>query len=308
MSRPPLPVVLCSSVVRGAQPGEAHGELWVVDLELDEARCVWEQRDTDIDFSGHGGDRGLRGLCVVGDRVFVATSHHILELDPQLAVRASYTCPALAHAHELVYRQGHLLVCSTGFDSLLALDVQAGRFVWGLCIRGRGQDLAVAEFSPDTPPPRGDTIHLNQVALNGDAVTMSGARSPCWLELRDGTLDIVGELPLGTHNVTAVPGGWVGNDTARDRVLRVQGDAVVALSVPRYPVETLERLHGANGPLARQGFARGLVVLDADTVIGGSSPTTLTAWDLAEGVPLVSRRLSLDVRRAVHGITPWPFD
>jgi hypothetical protein len=67
-------------------------------------------------------------------------------------------------------------------------------------------------------------------------------------------------------------------------------------------------MEAADGRLARQGFARGLCVLSDSVVAGGSSPSTVTLYDLAANKRLLSVNLTLDVRNAIHGLEVWPYD
>jgi hypothetical protein len=60
--------------------------------------------------------------------------------------------------------------------------------------------------------------------------------------------------------------------------------------------------------LARQAFARGLCVLSDTLIAGGSSPSTITIYDLAANTGVVSVALTMDVRNAIHGLEVWPFD
>jgi hypothetical protein len=42
-------------------------------------------------------------------------------------------------------------------------------------------------------------------------------------------------------------------------------------------------------------------------VAGGSSPSTVTVYDLADNRRLLSVNLTMDVRNAIHGLEVWPF-
>ena len=41
---------------------------------------------------------------------------------------------------------------------------------------------------------------------------------------------------------------------------------------------------------------------------GGSSPSTVTLYDLAQNERVLSVNLTMDVRNAIHGLEVWPFD
>ena len=60
--------------------------------------------------------------------------------------------------------------------------------------------------------------------------------------------------------------------------------------------------------IARQGFARGLCVISDTLVAGGSSPSTVSLYDLAANTRLLSVNLTMDVRNAIHGLAVWPYD
>ncbi len=42
--------------------------------------------------------------------------------------------------------------------------------------------------------------------------------------------------------------------------------------------------------------------------MGGSSPATISVYDLDAGEALTSVNITMDVRNAVHGLEVWPFD
>jgi len=43
-------------------------------------------------------------------------------------------------------------------------------------------------------------------------------------------------------------------------------------------------------------------------VAGGSSPSTISIYDLADNKTLLSVNLTMDVRNAIHGLEKWPYD
>ena len=59
--------------------------------------------------------------------------------------------------------------------------------------------------------------------------------------------------------------------------------------------------------IARQCFARGLCVINNRFIAGGSSPSTISLYDLQKGACLGSVNLTMDVRNAIHGLEVWPF-
>jgi hypothetical protein len=59
--------------------------------------------------------------------------------------------------------------------------------------------------------------------------------------------------------------------------------------------------------VARQGFARGLLVIDEDTFIVGSSPATINVFKRGNEEPIKSINISMDLRNAIHGLELWPY-
>jgi len=43
-------------------------------------------------------------------------------------------------------------------------------------------------------------------------------------------------------------------------------------------------------------------------VAGGSSPSTVSVYDLAANQRLLSVNLTMDIRNAIHGLAVWPYD
>jgi hypothetical protein len=78
--------------------------------------------------------------------------------------------------------------------------------------------------------------------------------------------------------------------------------------VPRYPEDQLRHRDVDQSHVARQGFARGLALLSGSVVAGGSSPSTISVYDLVKNERVLSVNLTMDVRNAIHGLELWPFD
>jgi hypothetical protein len=117
-------------------------------------------------------------------------------------------------------------------------------------------------------------------------------------------LRLAAALPQGTHNAQVLDEGILYNDTAGDRVCYRRGAATLELPVPDFPPGNshLERFASA---VARPRFARGLCVVGNGLVAGGSSPSTISLYDLAARTRVLDLNLSMDVRNAIHGLAVW---
>jgi hypothetical protein len=76
--------------------------------------------------------------------------------------------------------------------------------------------------------------------------------------------------------------------------------------VPQYPQDELTHLELGDEQVARQGFGRGLCVIDQRFIAAGSSPSTVSLYDLDSGTTVMRVNLSPDIRNAIHGLEVWP--
>ena len=318
-----LPVVVASSVVRSAQQGESHGGVYLVDLEAGTSHQCVDWNDPSIDWSGRGADRGLRGIAIHGDRVLLAATDQVLEYDPSFRLVRTHRNPYLAHCHEVSLDGDLLWVTSTGYDAILALDLRRDEFVrahhlsWTRFGRERRRRLRdhgdrpkprLSSFDPrqDDGPSAGDTCHVNNVHAHQGRVFLSGTGMGHVLEVVGPTrLRSEARIPYGTHNARPLWRGVVYNHTVDDAVIRREGRRRTSYPVPQHDRTVLQHTD-LPGDHARPSFGRGLCIV-GDVLIAGSSPATITAYDLATGTVLRSVTLTTDVRNAIHGLEHWPF-
>lgn len=300
---------LVSSVVRGANQGDSHGGLYLVDLERESAEQLLDWNDGAINFEGRGADRGLRGIVILDEIIFVAASDELFLFDKSFKIVASYRNAYLKHCHEMSAWRGSLYLTSTGFDSLLRFNLTDRRFDLGLRMAFANGRPGVSAFDPGAPagPAPAMTLHLNNVHVDEFGVYVSGLKMPALVQLSSKGAEIFAEIPLGTHNARPFGSGVLLNDTDADSVVHFTPQRHVSIPVPRYQEQDLlHTILDASG-VARQAFGRGLCPVSGDIVLGGSSPTTLSVYDLAAGRCVKSVNITMDVRNAAHGVTLWPF-
>ena len=103
--------------------------------------------------------------------------------------------------------------------------------------------------------------------------------------------------------------GVIFNDTKSDalRYIGRGGDSKV-FKVPAYDEEDLQ-FHGVDSTLvARQAFGRGLCTVNNQVVAAGSSPSTVSLYDIHSGERKAAVNLTMDIRNAIHGLEVWPFE
>jgi hypothetical protein len=305
-----LPKVLTTSVVRAARRGQSHGGVYLVDLETGRAEVMLDWDSSDIDFTGRGGDRGLRGIAFDGDNIYIAASDEIFVFDRSFDIQRSYRNRYLKHCHEIAIYKDQLFITSTGYDSILVCNIRTGEFVWGVHVHSDGDKILARTFDPTSSggPLLRTELHINSVFCNVRAVLMSGMRHDRIIRFREQGLDLIAAIPRGTHNVQMFEKGILFNDSASDHVRYARGTDQISFAVPKYRPKKIVNTQNVSERVARPYFARGLCPLGNGLIAAGSSPSTIAVHDLKSGNTVKSINLSMDVRNSIHGLEVWPYD
>ena len=307
-----LPKLVATSVVRGSQQGESHGGIFTVDFETRDGEQHVDWNTSDIDFEGRGADRGLRGIAFDGNDIYVAASDELFVYDREFDVAASHRNRYLKHAHEIVRKDRHLFVTSTGFDSLLAFNLDTKEFDWAYCLQKPYEAWSGFAYDPcDGRGPRPvNDFHINAVHVDATGIYVSGLRTQAVLHITsEMTVREFCSLPVGTHNAQRWKDGVLFNDTASDCVRFVsKSGEQLAFPIVRYDDADIEFAGIDDSSVARQAFGRGLCVADDRFIAGGSSPSTISLYDAESHMVVGSVNLSMDIRNAIHGLEVWPYD
>jgi hypothetical protein len=212
--------------------------------------------------------------------------------------------------HEIAVHGRELFLTSTGFDSVLGFNLDQRCFDWALHVQMRQYQAHFARYDPkgtDGPraqqtasqqrlgrceqPARLRPEHRWHAAVHRRSASSCGSscrRARTARPFRSGVL--FNDTEAGTLR-------YSGRDEREDRIMKV----------PTYDPETLTYRDADTSGIARQGFARGLCVLTETMVAGGSSPSTVTVYDLKDNEMLLSVNLTRDIRNAIHGLAVWPY-
>jgi len=298
-------------VVRGSHAGESHGGVYRADLDAREVRQVFDWNAPGIDWRGRGGDRGLRGIAFDGDTVYIAASDELLAFTPEFRPIGSWRNSYLKHCHGIAVWERTLFLASTGFDSILGFNLDLKTFSWGMHLvanqfrfQGRGFDPQKNEG-----PLMLDKLHLNNVHCTKGGMYITGLRTGGMLLYNGREVRMAVELPPGTCDARPFREGVLFNDTEANMLRYAGRDGAEdrAFRVPGYPAESLLNSCLERSGIARQGYARGMAMLSDVLVAGGSSPSTISVYDLPRNKCLLSVNLTMDVRNAIHGLAVWPF-
>ena len=301
--------LIATSVVRGSNQGESHGGVYLINTDTDELLKPVDWDNMDIDWSGRGWDRGLRGIEFHDGKIYIAASDEIFVFDQAFKIVTSYRNPYLKHCHEMSIHEGHLFVVSTGYDSILGLNLETERFDWGMHVVSTGMAFIARRFDPQSNegPRLLNKLHLNNVFCNTGGMYISGLRSNALLRFAGKKLGVMTTLPEGVHNAQPFRDGIIFNDSAADTLRFESPDTRKAWRVPRFADHQLTHMNMDDSSIARQGFGRGLCVVSERQLAAGSSPSTVTLYDMKEQRAQKVINISVDVRNAVHGLEVWPY-
>jgi len=309
---PRLPIVIASSVIRSAHQGESHGGVYIIDMQAGAFDQVIDWNEASINWEGRGADRGLRGIAFHRNHVYLAASDEVFVYDQQFNLLESFRNSYLKHTHEIFIADDKLFLTSTGFDSVLVFNLATKTFDRGYCLRLNPTDqrLYFNVFDPnnESGPQWGDTIHLNSVYYDKGRLYVGCLAIPNLLCIAGNKLFPFAPIPQGSHNTRPFQEGVLLNDTAAERVAYLDKGGSVLNSQPviSYRDDKLEMAHLPKDH-ARQSFARGLCVSDKGWILGGSSPSTISAYRLDTPSALKTLNLTMDVRNSIHGLEIWPF-
>jgi hypothetical protein len=302
--------LLATSVIRGSRQGDSHGGAFLLDFEARSVRQVLDWNTPDIDWSGRGWDRGLRGIAFADGDIYLAASDELIVYDSQFRRQRSFRNRYLRHCHEISRRGDMIFLTSTGFDSILGFEITSGTFRWGLSLQAGEGRISPRAFDPqgDQGPSPVNQLHLNSVTASDRGLFLAGLRTPGLLCLSGNSIALVATLPEGTHNAQPFRNGILFNDTQADVVRHVTPSRQRTFDVPRHDPALLTHTELDDSGIARQAFGRGLCVLSDSLIAAGSSPATVTLHDIDENRTTSLVNLSLDIRTSIHGLARWPFD
>jgi len=143
--------------------------------------------------------------------------------------------------------------------------------------------------------------------VDGGQVCFSGVLFENILTIQDGRVEVYATAPSGTHNAQPYKDKLIYNHTPENCACLADrtGEVIRRFPVPKYKARELNM--GLPDSIARQAFARGLCYTQDQVLVLGSSPATITAYDIESGEMLKTLNLSKDVRNAIHGLELWPY-
>ena len=198
-----IPKLIATSVVRGSQQGDSHGGVYIVDFSSQEVVQHIDWNKSDIDFTGRGWDRGLRGIEFSRQNIYIAASDELFIYNKLFELQKSFRNPFLKHCHEICRKDNLLFMTSTGYDSLLVFDVKKEIYIWGLFIFRNDNEWHCQSFDPNSEngPSFNNTLHINSVYVDDTGLYISGLRTNALLHVdKNIMISEICSLPDGVHN------------------------------------------------------------------------------------------------------------
>ena len=307
-----LPKLVATSVVRGIRRSGSQGGVFSVDFEKQEVEQLFDWNESEIDLKGSSGDRGMRGIAFRDEDILIAASNVLFRCDRSLKIKSITRNYYLDDCHEICRYENTIFLTSPGFDSLLAFDLDKKEYVWGFHLLRQYDQWAGHTFDPrsDMGPRPVNDYHINMVHVDSTGIYLSGLRTNALLHLNSKMeVSEVCSLPAGAHNARPYRDGVLFNDTESNCVRYSGRDGKSqAFKIITYDEAKLKLADNDDASVLHQGFGRGLCLVGDRFVAGGSSPSTVSLYDLDTNQTVGSVNLTMDIRNAVHGLEPWPFD
>lgn len=130
-----LPKVICNTVVRYSQRGESHGKIYLVDLDTGKFQEVIDWKDDSISWKERGYDRGLRGITINNNLIYIASFDKILVFDKTFSILETIKGNYLKAIHEIFIEENILYITSTRFNSILEYDLRSKSFIKGYYLK-----------------------------------------------------------------------------------------------------------------------------------------------------------------------------
>ena len=82
--------LITTSVVQDSEQGESHGGVFVIDPEVQEVRQVLDFETTAQPRQGGDWGRGLRGIAIDGDTIYLVASDTLFAFAPDFSLVGSW--------------------------------------------------------------------------------------------------------------------------------------------------------------------------------------------------------------------------
>lgn len=317
--------IICTTVVRAAKQGDIHGGLYVIDTDTSEILHHAPYDKEFVNDNERGGERGLRGICVLPDRIVVADSSGFIELDKKTyAIKRTHQDPEVFKSiHEICFFDGYIWATSTAYDAIVKVDLDFNvKGFWKIAGEDKPDHKVLTEKKKIDPSEKSedDNYHINSICTYGDQLLFSGLitglydfedmSTNCPMPYVSGQiLKEFGIAKPGTkvtkaasfiHNFYEYDDYFMANFTTFGVLAMARKQlGGVAFDVARIPKAKNTKFCVDN--IAVNNWNRGLARCD-NLVFVGSSPARVLVYDLYRAEFIKEIQLETDMRHCIHGL------
>ena len=296
--------VICSTVIRAAKQGSVHGGLYVIDIDNDEIlKYIPYAGDFDNE-NERGGERGLRGIAVLEDKIVVADSSGLLELDKNTyeITNKKQDRGFFKSIHEICYFDGHIWVTSTGYDAIVKLDSDLNVIEFWEILGESKEDHKVFTSKRQIDPKEAvpdDKYHINSISSFSGRLVFSALIS----HLYDfDTMEVV--EPISSINGVK---SFQHNFYEYDDCTMINMTSLKHLGITKdgqssfFPIPATNLAKFSVDKIAENNWNRGLT-RGGNYAIIGSSPARLLVFDMIKREFVKQLQIEEDIKHCVHGL------
>ena len=318
--------IICSTVVRAAKQGDIHGGLYVIDVDTEEILHHQPYTDDFVNDNERGGERGLRGIVVLDDRIIVADSGGLIELDKETyqIVKRFRDDKIFKSVHEICYFDDSIWVTSTAYDSIARVDLDFNLSgFWEVVGENKEDYKALMELREINPgeAPEEDNFHINSISSNDNRLVFGGLITHLYDFY---SMEVVIPMPMiersrsFQHNFYEYPGFYTVNLTTFGYLGIINSDDSVhtmpnsfnneSTSIERTLLKTrfvvlpkAKKIKYHADDIAKANWNRGLARHE-DLLFVGSSPARIIVFNMKDGKIEKIIQLEEDIRHCIHGL------
>lgn len=296
--------IICTTVVRAAEHGSSHGGLYVIDVEEESVIHHAPYDEHFVNDNERGGERGLRGICVLDDRIIVASATSLIELDKETfeVVRKLEDREIFRSIHEICFFANSIWVTCTALDCVAQIDLDFNLV---------GFYQILGESKPDHKALTGKTIvdpskatdnddyHINSISSTSGRLTFGGLIT----DLYDfDSMQVISPMPTiegmrsFQHNFYEYEDLSVVNLTGFNKLCLIRPGDTSFVDIPRS-----KKVEYHADEIAEDNWNRGLARLGNRLLIG-SSPARILEFDIDSNQFVQEISLEKDMRHCIHGL------
>lgn len=295
---------LITTVKRG-YPLEKSGRIITYDLD---SKKILKQRSMlptvcKTMRNPRGGTRGVRGSCIIGDKIYACTHDTISVLDHDLDLLYTLNNPLFCNLHDVVEMDGNLIVASCGNDSIFSIENENKIRVLYSTVFRRG--YFSNSFINYNLVDYGGILRPNSLYVYKDTLYVIFANKSIYkLSTDTGYLTKVFDFDFNTpHNfIVSSNKSFLFNNSGTSDLIKVGFNIDIGCNTYKSVLWDKKPFWFINTKKNRWGWLRGLDSID-DVILVGSSPFARICE--ISGGDSFWHRLSLNPSEAVYSVHPF---